>query len=333
MPQVKVGSGSYVTAEGESVLDCLLRHDQNIPYACKSGVCQACLVKAVNCSPPPRASTGLKATLQSGGYGLACQWVTESDIEIKLPGATEQAVTAVISRMDKLNPDIMRVILTAEDSGTMFESRPGQYLNVINPFGITRSYSIANDYLCDQFLELHIANTQHGEFTHWLFNQAQIGEKVHVRGPAGNCFYAYTDHQKFPILLIGTATGLAPLYGIVHDALRHQHKGSITLLHGGSIPGRLYYVDELKALALQHRHFTYQALVLATTDTDSRFQQGDIEQEALNSLTPEMLAHVRVYICGAPEFVQGLRKKIFLKGVRSDHIFCDAFVGRKIAPD
>jgi NAD(P)H-flavin reductase/ferredoxin len=283
MPQVKVGSGSYVTAEGESVLDCLLRHDQNIPYACKSGVCQACLVKAVNCSPPPRASTGLKATLQSGGYGLACQWVTESDIEIKLPGATEQAVTAVISRMDKLNPDIMRVILTAEDSGTMFESRPGQYLNVINPFGITRSYSIANDYLCDQFLELHIANTQHGEFT--------------------------------------------------HDALRHQHKGSITLLHGGSIPGRLYYVDELKALALQHRHFTYQALVLATTDTDSRFQQGDIEQEALNSLTPEMLAHVRVYICGAPEFVQGLRKKIFLKGVRSDHIFCDAFVGRKIAPD
>lgn len=331
MPYVKLDTVSYTTAESESVLDCLLRHEQTIPYACKSGVCQSCLVKAVDCVPTPKATTGLKSTLQASGYALACQWIPENDIEIRLPGATEHAVAARITRMDKLNPGIIRLILTPEDSGTMFECRPGQYLNLINPTGITRSYSIANDYVLDGHLELHIANMPQGELTHWLFNEAKPGDQVHIRGAAGDCFYVNPEQQVFPILLVGTGTGLAPLYGIAHDALRHQHEGSISLFHGGSIPERLYLVDELSQLASLQPGFQYQALVLTGAGTDDRIQQGDIEQAALNSIDPLTIAQLRVYICGAPEFVQGLRKKIFLKGVRSSHIFCDAFVTRKAA--
>ena len=33
----------------ESVLDCLLRNGEALPYACKAGMCQACLVRTVDC--------------------------------------------------------------------------------------------------------------------------------------------------------------------------------------------------------------------------------------------------------------------------------------------
>jgi NAD(P)H-flavin reductase/ferredoxin len=331
MPYVKLDTDSYTTTENESVLDCLLRHQQDIPYACRSGVCQSCLVRAVDCAPTAKATTGLKSTLQASGYALACQWIPEGDIEIRLPGATEQAVAAIITRMDKLNTSIIRLILTPADSDTMFESRPGQYLNLINPTGVTRSYSIANDYSLDGHLELHIANMPQGELTHWLFNEAKPGDRLHLRGAAGDCFYVNPDQQPFPLLLVGTGTGLAPLYGIAHDALRQAHQGKISLFHGGSLPERLYYVDELTRLASLNPDFYYQALVLSGTGTDSHIQQGDIEQAAINSIDPHTISQLRVYICGAPEFVQGLRKKIFLKGVRSTHIYCDAFVTRKAA--
>jgi CDP-4-dehydro-6-deoxyglucose reductase len=137
--------------------------------------------------------------------------------------------------------------------------------------------------------------------------------------------------QDFPILLAGTGTGLAPLYGIVHDALRNQHGGPMTLLHGGRSAERLYYVDELHSLTRKHQHFSYRPLVLEAATADTRVQQGDLFDATLASLDPARLADTRVFLCGAPDFVQQLRKKIFLKGVRSSNIFCDAFVTRPVA--
>lgn len=330
MAEVKFADASYPLGADESVLDALLRHQHNIPYACKSGVCQACMVKAVAGTPSARSQTGLKPTLKAEGYALACQWVPESDVEVRLPGLSEDAALVVISSMDRLNADVMRLILTPKEAVQMFSGRPGQYLNLVSPDGVTRSYSIANDMARDGHIELHVANTPLGLFTHWLFNTAKPGDELYARGPAGTCFYTAEETADFPMLLAGTGTGLAPLYGIVHDALGKGHRGNITLLHGGSIAERFYYVDELRQLAANHPNFHYEALVLAAPEGDARLKQGDIEQAALATLDSAALASQRVFLCGAPDFVQGLRKKIFLKGVRSANIYCDAFVTRKV---
>ncbi len=331
MPQVTFDAGSFSLNANESVLDCLLRNKRQIPYACKAGACQACLVKAVDCTPTSKACNGLKQTLQAGGYALACQWVPDADVQVTLPGLDEAASEVLISSLDMLGPDILRVRLAQVAGRSLFQSRPGQYLNLINPAGVSRSYSIANDAAADGFLELHVANTTQGIFTRWLFTEAKRGDRLHIRGPAGDCFYVKDAAQDFPLLLAGTGTGLAPLHGIVHDALRQQHKGPITLLHGGRSADRLYYVNELQVLERQHAAFSYQPLSLAAPGADSRVRQGDLAETALASLDPARLADTRVFLCGAPDFVQQLRKKIFLKGVKSSHIFCDAFVTRPVA--
>ncbi len=330
MPQVSFDAGSYALGTNESVLDCLLRNNRQIPYACKAGACQSCLVKAVGCSPTAKACSGLKQTLQAGGYALACQWMPDTDVAIALPGLDEAASEVLIASLAALGADILRVRLVPAAGSSLFQCRPGQYLNLINPAGVSRSYSIANDFAADGYVELHVANTAQGVFTRWLFTEARPGDRLHVRGPAGDCFYVKDTAQDFPILLAGTGTGLAPLHGIVHDALRQQHRGPITLLHGARSADRLYYVDELRSLAEQRATFRYQPLALAVPETDARIRQGDLGEAALASLDPARLADTRVFLCGAPEFVQQLRKKIFLKGVKSSHIFCDAFVTRPV---
>lgn len=318
----------------ETVLDCLLRHGVALPYACKAGMCQACLVKVVNCTASEESRKWIKPSLQALGYTLACQWVPDTDINVELPELADFAVAATIRSLRRLNPQVLQVILDIADPRSMFAYRPGQYLTATNPAGIARAYSIANDYAEDAYVELHIAATSHGEFTHWLFGAARVGEQLYLRGPAGNCFYDVREDAGQPLLLAGTGTGLAPLLGIVNQALQHQHTQPIHLYHGGRSVNQLYLVDELQSLARANPLFHYHPCVIeADPQAAGAVQTGRIEQILARDMAKEKLANYRSYLCGAPAFVHGLRKKLYLQGARSEHIHCDPFTERTVVPD
>ena len=328
VPKISLDDKQYSLDADETVLDCLLRNEQDISYACRSGVCQSCLIKVTHGTVDEKASTGLKETLRADGYVLACQCMPDNDLTIAMPGADAAAVEVTILSKTPLSSSVMCLRLVPVASAEFFTSRPGQYLSLINPAGVARSYSIANDFDADGFWEVHVASTSHGLFTQWLFNEAAAGMTLHVRGPAGDCFYVNKDNEDFPILLVGTGTGLAPLYGILNTALRSGHQGPVTLLHGGLNPTRLYLMDELKQLSTEKSGVSYKALVLSNDEGDGRVEVGDLTQVALESIRPEDFSRQRVYLCGAPDFVNTMRRSIFLKGVKSSNIFCDAFVTR-----
>jgi len=54
----------------ESVLDCLLRHEVNIDYSCKSGTCQSCMLRSLQGDIDTNAQRGLKATAIGQGFFL-----------------------------------------------------------------------------------------------------------------------------------------------------------------------------------------------------------------------------------------------------------------------
>jgi len=318
----------------ETVLDCLLRHGVALPYACKAGMCQACLVKAVGCTPTEESGKWIKPALQARGYTLACQWVPVADAGVDLPELADFAVAATIRSLQPLNAQVLQVVLDIAEPRSMFAYRPGQYLTATNPPGVARAYSIANDFAVDGTVELHIAGTSHGEFTQWLFNKARTGEALYLRGPAGSCFYDARDDAGQPLLLAGTGTGLAPLLGIVRDALRQRHNEAIHLYHGGRTSAQLYLVEELQDLAQKHSQFHYHPCVIeAGASTTLPLRQGTLEQVLTQDMAKAKLAAYRIYLCGAPAFVHGLRKKLYLQGARSEHIHCDPFTERTVVPD
>ncbi len=318
----------------ETVLDCLLRHGVALPYACKAGMCQACLVKAVGCTASEESRKWIKPALQARGYTLACQWVSDTDISAELPELADFAVASTIASLRQLNAQVLQVILEIADPRSMFAYRPGQYLTATNPLGVARAYSIANDFAVDGFVELHIAATSHGEFTRWLFGMAKVGDQLYLRGPTGNCFYDVRDDGDQPLLLAGTGTGLAPLLGIVSDALRQKHAQVIHLYHGGRSVDQLYLTDELQELARANPHFHYHPCVMeADSKTPLTLQTGRLEQVLVQDMAKAKLATYRIYLCGAPAFVHGLRKKLYLQGARSEHIHCDPFTERTVVAD
>lgn len=321
---------SYALQDGESVLDCLLRNGQQVQHSCKSGLCQSCLIQATGCEVPDKAKSALKSTLQASGYALACQWFPTSDVAARQPNADALDVQCRIRAVTRLNPAVLLLLLEPVDADSPIECRPGQYMNLTNPAGITRSYSVANDYQRDGVLEFHIARTSHGHFTNWLFELAATGDRITMRGPAGTCFYLPQAEKAEPLLLAGVGTGLAPLYGILNDALAQGHQGPVTLVHGSGRPELLYYREKLQQLAQRHDNFRYLPVVLENPDNDARCRQGDAVQEAMAALDVARVADTRVYLCGNPGFVQGLRRQVFLKGVRSGNIHCDAFVERAV---
>ena len=160
-----------------------------------------------------------------------------------------------------------------------------------------------------------------GRISGWVHDELKAGAAVEVSTPIGNCFYTAAAQDR-PLLLLGTSTGLAPLYGILRDALAQGHRGPIHLLHGALNADGLYYRNELRALASAHPPLTYRAHAIESNADE--VDRTPLDQAAL-ALT-KSFAEWTIYLCGAPALVNGLRKKLFLAGASMRNIHADAFL-------
>lgn len=307
---------AFEVGEKESVLDALLRQHVTVSHACKAGACGSCLMRAVEGQVPGRAQVGLKESWKAQGYFLACVCHPEEELALELPGA-EARRTARIASLDWLGHDVLRVRLACE---TPLEFRAGQYITLRRADGLARSYSIASLPIEDH-LELHVRRIANGRMSGWLAAEARPGDAVELTGPAGECFYVAGRAQQ-PLLLVGTGTGLAPLYGIVRDALASGHQGRIHLFHGAVRPDGLYLREDLARMAAGSDNFSYTPTVLEGADPG--ITAGKIDQVVLGAYPK--LDGWRGFLCGDPALVQMLKKKFFLAGMALSDIHADAFL-------
>lgn len=259
---------------------------------------------------PPASQHGLKDAWKASGYFLACACYPEGDLEAG-PVGSDVRTRVEISALDRLSDSVLRVGLV---SASPFAYHAGQYLTLLREDGLARSYSIASLPGAHE-MELHVRMYPGGRMSQWLATSAGIGATLQIHGPSGDCFYV-PGREDQPLVLAGTGTGLAPLYGIARAALRAAHRGPIHLFHGATSPAGLYLQAELSELAARHSIFIYTPTVL---DAD-----GPIERVLLGSY-PSMAGR-RAYLCGDPVVVRSLRKAIFLAGAALNDIHADAFL-------
>jgi CDP-4-dehydro-6-deoxyglucose reductase, E3 len=306
-------AGREVEANGESVLEALLRDGVAVPNACRAGACQSCLLRGDPAAVPPEAQRGVPETLALQGYFLSCQWRPEHDVSIS--SADDLELPARIVETERLSDSVLRVRL---DVAGEFAFRAGQYLTLLRPDGLARPYSIAS-LPEERHADLHVRRVPGGQMSGWLFERPRDGETVRVRGPAGACFYA-PGREDQPLLLAGTGTGLAPLIGIARDALRQGHRERIVLYHGAVASDGLYLRETLTQMAASHAAFRYEPVVL----NGDGVRNGRLD-EAIRSDWPALKGW-RAFLCGDPEIVAQLRRGVFLAGVASKDILADAFL-------
>ncbi|MDT8383531.1 MAG: FAD-binding oxidoreductase [Gammaproteobacteria bacterium] len=322
MPAIEFEGGQYESEPGESVLDCLTRHGVSVNYSCRAGVCQSCMMVAVEGKPTPVSQLGIRETLKAQDHFLICSCVPETDMTVAVPDRAGSLFETTVVSLDRLSADVIRLRLARPEN---YDYRPGQFLNLTNAAGISRSYSLASVPELDDFLELQIRIVPDGQVSSWVANGLQVGDSVTISQSAGECSYVPGREQQ-SLLLVGTGTGLAPLVGIARDALRQGHAGPIHLYHGSSAVEGLYLVDELSAMDRVHENFQYYPCVSRGAVPDG-VRAGRAADLVLQDFAK--LPGWRAFLCGREDMVKGLQKKIFLAGASMQDIFADPFIEAK----
>ncbi|MFO0757429.1 MAG: 2Fe-2S iron-sulfur cluster-binding protein [Byssovorax sp.] len=315
MPAVTYKGRSFLLGQGQTVLDALLAGGEPIPHACRAGACGACILRATAGEVPPDAQSGLRDAWKALGYFNACLCRPAGDLAVE-PIGDGLRVQGVIEARAALSPIIARVLVrTAEP----FAAVPGQHVT-LHRDGAARSYSIAARH-GDRVIELHVLRVPGGKLSPYLCDEAAPGDEIAVQGPLGHCFYV-PGRPDQPMLLAGTTTGLAPLWGVLNDALAAGHTAPIYMFHGAVDPRGLYLVSELRALAAAHPTVRYLPSVLR--EAAPGMEEGSIDAVILRHLPKT--AGMRVFVCGAPDLVNTIKKKIFLAGASMRDIHTDAFL-------
>ena len=323
MPKIHFEGEDYQCEPGETVLDCLTRHGVSVNYSCKAGICQTCMMVAEEGEPTPASQVGIKETLKAQNHFLICCCEPEADMRIAVPDRTGSEVNTTVLEKDFLNTDVVRLRLVKPED---YDYLPGQFLNLKNDAGVSRSYSLASVPQLDNFLELHIRHAPNGQVSGWVAEKLQTGNTVTIGQAAGECSYI-AGRAEQPLLMIGTGTGLAPLVGIARDALQQGHSGPIHLYHGSSAAEGLYLVDELKSMDAANANFHYHPCV-SRGEPPQGVRAGRAADVALTEFGN--LSGWRVFLCGREDMVKAMQKKTFLAGASMQDIFADAFVDSKV---
>lgn len=301
-------------APGETVLEALLRAGVNAPHSCRAGNCQSCMHRAIDGAPPPQSQSGLTDAQKAMGYFLPCICRPTTPLTILRPDDLGARFEAVVRAIDRLNDDIVRLRIEADG----FAYRPGQFIELSAGEDLKRHYSLASHPEEDPFLEMHIRLHQDGRMSRHLAEKLRAGDTLHVAGPSGSCFYEGV-HEDQPMLLIGAGAGLAPIYGVLRDALYKGHRGPIRLYHGARSSKGLYLSEELQALSNLRDNVDYRPCAFDVSAPHG----GDVAATALEA--ERSVSDAAIFLCGGENLVKRLKRELFMRGASLKNIRSEAF--------
>lgn len=303
-----------------SLLESLLAAGIEVPFGCCSGACRSCLLRCLAGSIPPEAQRGLQDSQIRAGLFLACQCPPLDHLVLARPGQFLKKHLSEVLALERLSPSIIAVHL---ERPAGFDYRAGQFLKLFHPQSGHRSYSLASVPELDAELILNVRKIPDGHLSSWIHQDLRVGERVTITEALGECCYTEGQPDQ-PLLLIGTGSGLAPLIGIVRDALRRGHQGPMDLYHGGRRSEDLYLVRTLRALETVHPQFHYHPCLSAeSNNSDGGIESGRASDLAL-AAHPSLEAH-QVFLCGQPDMVRQTQVQAFLKGASLSAIKADPF--------
>ncbi len=319
MTTIQFNNKTYQCRDEETVLDALLRQGVDLPFSCRKGSCHVCLLQCSKGEVSIDSQMNLSPVFVNEGYFLPCQCKPESDLIINEIDQDKLYTVAYVHKKDILSESVCRLIL---ESDKITDYKAGQFLNMSRPKdGMARSYSIANSPNNDGYIELHIQRMQDGELSNWIFDELHENDEIQIQGPNGNCFYQ-ADSLLNPILMVATGTGLAPLLGVLREAIDSQHRGDIHLYHEGRVVEDLYLDSYLKGLAEEFDNFNYYPCVSAASVNDPVNQ--DVAINLIHSNHSD-LTDWSVYLAGSNNMVSVVGAHVISKGALKSRVFSDAF--------
>ena len=223
-----------------------------------------------------------------------------------------------ISEINRLTDDVVQVFLRLPPTAS-FDFIPGQYVDVVGPNSIRRSYSLANPDFSQKLLELHIRAVDGGKMSDYWFGKGKPGDLLRLNGPQGTFFLR--EVMGVDIIFVATGTGIAPVKAMLESIAKLPPEGrpkSLTVLWGGRREKDLYL--DLQKTPL---NFTFSP-VLSRPGSDSAGAVGYV-QDVLGNFY-KSFSNAVVYACGSYAMTHSAKAKLVDAGLSDKNFHSDAFV-------
>jgi CDP-4-dehydro-6-deoxyglucose reductase len=334
MHVVNVKEGiAFEASKEETLLDAAIKGNANFAYSCRTGRCGVCRCRVLEGSTRLISDeSGLSAEEKSQGWILSCSRAADSDLSIQHEGigGIELPKPALfpcrVARLTLVSPAVMKVQLRLPPA-TAFRFVAGQYVDVIGPEGVRRSYSIACGAPDNNVIELFIGRVEGGAMSQYWFCRAKEGDLLRLKGPHGT--FVLRDAPGADLVLLATGTGIAPVKAIL-ESLVARNPGS-----GGPASVTVYWgnrreEDFFEELSFQSgiTRFVKVASRAADNWSDPRGHIQDILLEERKNLSDTY-----VYACGSEKMIADSRVALSKAGLPEGRFFYDAFVSTDTGHD
>ena len=317
---------SFDSTREETILNAAMNSQVALEYSCRTGRCGVC--KALVLSGETIALTSETSLIpeeSAMGYILTCCRRPTSDVKLDIEDLGDLAkykIKTLPARIDQIklvSYDVVQVTLRTPPN-SFLDYRAGQYIDVIGPKGIRRSYSLANAPREDGKLKLEIRKVDGGQLSQYWFNGAKENDLLRIEGPLGT--FCLRNKATKNLVLLATGTGIAPLRAILEElstsfsegVIRYEH---IFLYWGGRVEEDLYWKPEFLALPL-----TFVPVLSRSLQWSGR--SGYVQQAVLEDQID--LSEASVYACGSETMIHSAKEILVAKGLNPKQFYSDAFV-------
>jgi CDP-4-dehydro-6-deoxyglucose reductase len=329
---LKPAGKSFSCPDNINILKAGLASGISLRFSCRSGVCRTCRARLVEGKVdggevhPSYLSEADKAA----GYIHLCfakplgDCLIEAE-EIDAVTVAAKQIPVRVMKLEKLAPDVMQVVLGFPPNDPQAFAA-GQYLDVLLPDGITRSYSIASAPTSEGLrqMELHMRHMPGGVFTDRVFSSLKVRDLLKVETPHG--FFYLDEQSDRPMVMVASGTGFAPIKSIVEYSLHKNMTRPIHLYWGGRKREDIYMHNLASGWAAQHPHIRFTPVLSDATDACAWSGRTGFVHQAVMQDYADLSAH-QIYACGTPVMIEAARRDFSAScKLPKNQFFADSFV-------
>ncbi|MEE2769530.1 MAG: FAD-binding oxidoreductase [Pseudomonadota bacterium] len=322
MFSVKLINDTKFKAHSEkTLLESALLDQKVLTHSCRTGRCGVCIAPLLSGQTKViKYEQSISKEALDAGYILTCCREACSDIVLGVEDVSilnqypTKTLPCRIDALKSMSTNVLQVTLRLPPAMPL-KYLPGQYIDVIGPDGLRRSYSIANVPNEKNKIKLDIRFVEKGLFSNYWFNDANINDLLRLEGPKGTFFHR--ESAKPNLVFLATGTGIAPIRAMLPQFQHTQLKYNITVYWGGR--GKIDLYDDILS---QNENINYVP-VLSRPGSDWSGEQGYVQDVAINKHDWE---NTTVYACGSPQMIASAKSRLIEHGLDEHHFFSDAFV-------
>jgi CDP-4-dehydro-6-deoxyglucose reductase, E3 len=315
---------SFPQLAQDTILNAAEKSGVVLAYSCRTGRCSTCKCKVISGDTIPLVDElGLSQKEKDEGWILSCVRSATSNLAIEIDDLGDLLLPKPalfpcrINNIDRVSKNVVRVGLRLPPSSN-FKIFPGQYVDIIGPSGVRRSYSVAN-HVTDNILEFHVGEVDGGCLSDYWFREAKMNDLLRLNGPLGTFFLRSIKDQD--VVFLATGTGIAPIKAMIESITLlapEEHPNSLTVFWGGRTSNDLYTDPSVDCALLRY------VPVLSRSTLDWKGQKGYVQDVFLNE-QPD-LSNCVIYACGSEKMTHSSFEILVKSGLPEKNFFSDVFL-------